>query len=80
MGTGCCKRCHNNSFPVAGTIPVFNNVYYATASVEDNNAGVDSDLAIRVDTFTVLDITVYGSTRTAVGAAATNFTYLIIGD
>lgn len=65
-------------FPVAATIPVFTNVM--TVLVVPFAAGAaDSDIAVRVSSFTNTTMTIYGSARSTTGAAAAGFQYLAIG-
>lgn len=66
-------------FPVAATIPVFNNVF--TAQVTDSfNSVADTNTYVRFSTFSTVSITVYCSSRTVTGAANTSFNWLVIGN
>lgn len=68
------------TFPVGPTIPVFTSVYSAQVSVNTIGGGnTDPDRFVTVNAISTTQLTVFGSARSTTGAAATNFTYLVIG-
>jgi len=68
------------TFPVAANTPVFTAVYSAQVSVNTiGGANVDPDTFVTVNAISATQLTVFGSARSTTGAAATNFTYLVIG-
>lgn len=66
------------NFPVAATIPVFTNVMSVLVT-PFAAGGADSNIAVRISSFTNTTMTVYGSPRITSGAAAAGFQYLAIG-
>lgn len=66
-------------FPVAATIPVFNNVYWASVCDVFNSA-TDTDTYVRLTSFSTVTIRAFCSARTTTGAAASSFQWLVIGD
>lgn len=66
-------------FPVAATIPVFNNVY-TTQVCDTFNSAADTDTYVRHTSTSTVTIRVFCSARTTTGAAATSFNWLVIGD
>jgi len=66
------------AFPVAADIPVFAQVMSVQVTNYNTGAG-DTNTYVSLSTFTNLGMNVYGSSRSAVGAAATSFQYLAIG-
>jgi len=67
------------AFPVAANIPVFNNVYSMQLTPFEPGA-LDTNIAVRLLTFTAADFDVWGSDRTIVSNVAMTFNYLAIGD
>lgn len=68
------------NFPAGATIPSFTAVSSAQVSVNTIGGGnVDPNTFVTVNAISTTQLTVYGSSRTATGAAAVNFTYLVIG-
>jgi len=78
-GASTANGATNIPFPVAATIPVFNNVYSVQLTVIDA-AAADADEAIRLTAFAAASIDVWGSPRSTTGTKAVNFEYLAIGD
>lgn len=67
------------NFPVAANIPVFTTCITVVVWVAQGSIGVDVNQAIRLVGVNPANFLVYGSSRTAVGAAAVDFGYLAIG-
>lgn len=67
------------NFPVAATIPVFNNVF-AVLLTPFQNVVTDANIAITLTSFNATSITAYGSNRVTTTAAAVTFQYLAIGN
>lgn len=65
-------------FPVAATIPVFNQVFSVQLTPQTVLVG-DSNTAVRLNVFSTVSMTVYGSERTAEVASVAGFQYLAIG-
>ena len=78
-GATTANGATNILFPVAGTVPVFNNVYSVQLTVVDA-AGADADEAIRLVAFAVTDFDAWASPRSTTGTKAVNFEYFAIGD
>lgn len=68
----------NIVFPAGANIPAFTTCITVIPQVADGGAG-DVNRAIRLTAVGPLSFDVYASSRTAVGAAALNFTYFAIG-
>jgi hypothetical protein len=66
------------SFPVAATIPVFTNVMAILLTPYAVSAA-DSNISVRLSSFTNTTFNVYGSARITTGAAVATFQYLAIG-
>ena len=66
------------TFPVAATIPVFNQVFSVQLTTYANSAA-DTNTFVRLSAFTTLGFNCYGSSRASVAAAAGSFQYLAIG-
>lgn len=66
-------------FPVAATIPVFSNIFTAQITTFDAT-GADPDEFSFLTALSTTSLTVFGAQRTMVGARATNFYYLAIGN
>lgn len=68
----------NIVFPAGATIPAFTTCITVIPQISDGAAG-DVNRSIRLTGVGPLSFDVYASSRTAVGAAATTFTYFAIG-
>lgn len=68
------------NFPVGASIPVFTAVFSAQATPNTIGGGnIDPNTFVTVNAISNTQLTVFGSSRTATGAAPVNFTYLVIG-
>lgn len=66
-------------FPTAATIPVFNNVYWASVCDVFNSA-TDTNTYVRLTQFQTVNIRVFCSARTTLGAAVSSFQWIVIGN
>lgn len=66
-------------FPVAATIPVFSNVYWASVCDVFNSA-TDTDTYVRLTSFSTVTIRAFCSARTTTGAAVSSFQWIVIGN
>lgn len=78
-GNSTANGSATTTFPVAGTIPVFNNVFTVLLT-PFQNVLTDANIAITLTSFTAASFVAYGSSRVTTGAAAVTFQYLAIGN
>ena len=78
-GQGTANGSATINFPVAATIPVFNNVFSVQLTPYQNTVS-DANIFVTLTSFNATSITAYGSTRVTTGATAVIFQYLAIGN
>lgn len=67
------------TFPVANSIPVFNNVFNAQVCIVNPN-NIDSDNYVIVSSFNTTTLTVFVTNRTTTGADSGDINYFVIGN
>lgn len=65
------------TWPTGATIPAFTNVFSVNVALRETVAGADK--AIQLTSFSTTTVIVYGTQRTAVAAASTNYNIFAIG-